>query len=171
MEEKAELQKVWDQIHNPCIMVQAALLAGKPTSLHGKGVGMAAGMPVWRDAHTGCSKQDMQRETLRRFPVHYKLCQPLSGRAFSKQLSEDFINTAAAGTAQGLNLKHVLLWLKVLMHLVNIWIRPAPSRPFFSPRAVGLSGGEGSLKADSVLQGCFHSSASPRDNLAVRSVA
>lgn len=135
------------------------------------GVGIAAGMPVWRDAHTGCSKQDMQRETLRRFPVHYKLCQPLSGRAFSKRLSEDFINTAAAGTAQGLNLKHVLLWLRVLMHLVNIWIQPAPSRPFFSPRAVGLSGGEGSLKADSVLQGRFHSSASPRDNLAVRSVA
>lgn len=45
----------------------------------------------------------------RRFLVPYKLPQPLSGRAFSKRLTEDFINTAAAGTAQGLNLKHVLL--------------------------------------------------------------
>lgn len=70
---------------------------------------MAAEMPEWRDAPTGLPKQDMQRETLRRFPVHYKLPQPLSGRAFSEQLSEDFINSAAAGTAQGLNLKHVLL--------------------------------------------------------------
>lgn len=75
----------------------------------GKGIGMAAEMPEWRDAPTGLPKQDMQRETLRRFPVHYKLPQPLSGRAFSEQLSEDFINSAAAGTAQGLNLKHVLL--------------------------------------------------------------
>ena len=132
---------------------------------------MAAAMPVRRDAHAGLPKQDMQRETPRRFLVPYKPPRPLSGRAFSKRLTEDFINTAAAGTAQGLNLKHVLLWLRVLMHLVNIWIWPAPSRPFFSPRAIGLSGGEGSLKADSVLQGRFHSSAAPGDNLAVRSVA
>lgn len=144
---------------------------GNPHHSTGKGAGMATGMPVWRDPHTGLPKQDMQRETLRRFPVHYKLPWSLSERAFSKRLSEDFINSAAAGTAQGLNLKHVLLWLRVSVHSVNIWIWPAPSRPFFSPRAAGLSGGEGSLKADSVLQGSFHSSASPRDNLAVRSVA
>lgn len=128
-------------------------------------------MLVWWDARAGLPKQDVQRETPRRFPVPYKPPQPLSGRAFNRQLTEDFINTAAAGSAQGLNLKHVLLWLRVLMHLVNIWIWPAPSRPFFSPRAIGLSGGEGSLKADSVLQGCFHSSAAPGDDLAVRSIA
>lgn len=103
---------------------------------------MAAGMAVWRDAHTELPKQDMQRETLRRFPAHYKLLQALSGRAFSKRLSEDFINSAAAGTAQGLNLKHVLLWPRVLMHLVNIWMRPAPSRPFFSHGQAGYLKGK-----------------------------
>lgn len=126
-------------------------------------------MPVLRDAEL--PKQDTYKETPRRFPVPYKPLQPLSGRAFSKRLTEDFINTAAAGTAQGLNLKHVLLWLRVLMHLVNIWIQPAPSRPFFSPRAIRLSGGEGSLKADSVLQGRSHSSAALGDDLEARSIA
>lgn len=129
---------------DPQSLHYGALLTVKPPSLHGQRSGHGS-----RDASVeGCpnrtGQQDMQRGTLRRFPVHCKLPRPLSGRAFSKRLSEDFINSAAAGTAQGLNLKHVLLWLRVLMHLVNIWIRPAPSRPFFSPRAAGLSGGEGS---------------------------
>lgn len=77
---------------------------------------MAVTMPVRRDAHAGIPKQDTQRETPKKFPVPYEPPWPLSGRAFSKRLTEDFINTAAAGTAQGLNLKHVLLWLRVLMH-------------------------------------------------------
>jgi len=156
------------QIHDPCMMGTGSSQLGNPRCSMGEGGETAVAMPG--DAHAEVPKQDTQREAPRRFPVPDKPLQPLSGRAFSKRLTEDFINTAAAGTAQELNLKHVLLWLRVLTHLVNIWIWPAPSRPFFSPWAAGLSGREGSLKADSVLQGRFHSSAAPGDHLAVRSI-
>lgn len=83
------------------------------------------------------------------------------------RLTEDFINTTAAGTAQGLNLKHVLLQPRSPCAPCTSGYRP-PLPDLSSLR--GLSKGEGSLKADSVLQGRVHSSALPGEDLAVRSV-
>lgn len=61
------------------------------------------------------------------------------------RLTEDFINTAAAGTAQGLNLKHVLLQPRSPCAPCTSGYRP-PLPDLSSLR--GLSKGEGSLKAD-----------------------
>lgn len=83
------------------------------------------------------------------------------------RLSKDFINTSAAGTAQGLNLKHVLLRPRSPCAPCTSGYRP-PLPDLSSLH--GLSKGEGSLKADSVLQGHVHSSVFPREDLSVRSV-